>query len=437
MNRRGLGGKCKTALLCLWAGAGLAGAQSVVTPPPEPQFSTTPPGMQQYETNQMQVFTPADTAPALGKLTQPLQWKFITLHPHVYYSFLYGTGLESAPGQQQDSIVQSVSPGMLINLGNYWTLDYTPTLTYYSAPGFRNTLDHAVQLTGGTAYQDWIFGLSQGYTKSDATLLQTAAQTEQETYSTALSAVYQINSQLSLSLGANQSLTYLDNIGVTNTPSSSRTWSTMDWVNYEFWPRLTAGVGAGFGYNNQDVGADSIYEQYEGQVNWRATDKVSFGLNGGLQEDQFLGAGSSGSLVTPIFGGMVQYQPFEQTRVTLSAARTVSSSTYFVDQVTKTTQVSADVNQRLLGKAYLDVGASYATDKYDASVSTAGGTRSDDYYTFNAGLTYPILKRGTFAVFYHYSENSSTQAGFAGPTAPSSAYSFRSNQVGFSISYQY
>jgi len=51
-------------------------------------------------------------------------------------------------------------------------------------------------------------------------------------------------------------------------------------LNYQFWPRLTAGVGAGFGYVNVDTGSDQTYEQLLARVNWRPTDKLSFQING-------------------------------------------------------------------------------------------------------------------------------------------------------------
>ncbi len=433
-------GICAVVLFCLPAGVCVINAQSVIVPTPQPAYSTVPTGMQEYATNQMQVFTPEDNSPGMGMggEVHPLRWEFITAHPHVYYSYVYGNGLQSAPGQQQDSVVQQLSPGMLLNLGDYWSLDYTPTLTFYSNTNFQNTLSHSVVLNGGTTYEAWIFNLSQGYTHSSAPTIQTGTQTEQDDYSTALSATYQINSQLTLSLGANQDLNYVQSSGiVTNAPSATRTWSTMDWLNYEFWPRLTAGVGAGAGYINEVGGSDMVYEQYQGQLNWRATDKISFVLSGGLQDDQFLGSGGSDNLITPIFSAAVQYKPFDQTRLTLSGSRTVSSSYYYVDQVTETTQVSADLNQRLLGMLYLDVGGSYSRQNYEASESGIGSSRTDDYYNLNVSLTCPILKRGTASVFYSYSDNSSSQTGFVGPLTASSIFSYRSSQIGFSLSYQY
>jgi hypothetical protein len=431
-------GICAVVMLCLLAGVRGIKAQSVLVPAPQPVYSTVPTGMQQYATNQMQVFTPDDNAPPMGEELQPLKWGFITAHPHVYYGLVYGNGLESAPGQEQDSLVQTLSPGMLLNLGDYWTLDYTPTLTFYSNTNFQNTLSHSVVLNGGTTYKAWIFNFSQGYTRSSAPTVQTGTQTEQDNYSTALSATYEINSVLTLSLGANQDFNYIGNSSIiTNSPSATRTWSTMDWLTYEFWPRLTGGVGAGTGYINEVGGSDTVYEQYQGQVNWRATDKISFVVSGGLQEDQFLGSGGSDNLVTPIFSASVQYKPFDQTRLTLSGSRTVSSSYYYVNQVTETTQVSADLNQRLLGFLYLDVGGSYSEENYEASESIIGSSRTDDYYSLNVSLTCPILKRGTATVFWSYSDNSSTQTEFLGPFASSSIFSYHSSQIGFSLSYQF
>jgi hypothetical protein len=398
-------------------------AQDVLTSPP--QTPATPLAVEEHQNNNpMQVFAPSETAAPL-----PIQWGPVTVHPHLDYQFLYGNGIQSSPGQQQDTIVQRVSPGVLLNLGDHWTLDYTPTLNFYSSSHFRNTLDHSVQLGWGTAYDDWFFSGSQSYASSSDPNVETAAQTDRETYSTAFNASYQFNDKISLDMGLSQNLNYVGNGGSSSNLlqnlANSKAWSTMDWLNYQFWPRLNAGLGAGFGYTIQDGSPDSLYEQYQARVNWRATDKMSFQLSGGLQDQQYLSGGAS-DLVTPIFGATIQYQPFEQTRLSLSASRSVSPS-YFQNQVTESTQITADLNQRLLGELHLDVVGGYGTSKYVASVSGHSTGRNDDYYSFNARLTYPLLKRGTVSVFYQYSDNSSSQSGFA----------YTSTQVGIEIGYRY
>jgi len=416
--------RCEVALLCLFMPICPVLAQDVLTSPP--QTPATPPAVQEYRNNNpMQVFALSEIVPSLL-----LQWGPVALHPHVDYQFLYGNGIQSSPGQQQNTIVQQVSPGVLFNLGDHWTLDYTPTLSFYSSSSFRNTLDHSVQLGWGTAYGDWFFSGSQSYVSSSTPLVETAAQTDQETYSTALNASYQFNDKISLDMGLNQNLNYVGNGGSpTNflqNLENSRSWSTMEWLNYEFWPRLNAGLGVGVGYTIQDGSPDSLNEQYQARVNWRATDKVSFQLSGGLQDQQYL-SGGAGDLVTPIFGATIQYQPFEQTRLSLSASRSVSPS-YYQNQVTENTQITVDLNQRLLGKLHLDVSGGYGTSKYVASVvGPSPGSRNDTSYSFNARLTRPLLKRGTVSVFYQYSDNSSSQSGFA----------YTSTQVGIEIGYRY
>jgi len=203
-------------------------------------------------------------------------------------------------------------------------------------------------------------------------------------------------------------------------------------LSYQFWPRFSVGLGAGFGYDQQDGSPDSINEQYQGRVNWRATDKISFQLSGGLQEQQYLSGGES-PLGSPVFGATIQYQPFETTAFSLSANRTVSQSS-FLDQVTENTGVTADLNQRLLGLLHLDVSGGYQTTRYVASLFGLSTSRADDLYSFNARLTCPLLRRATVAVFYTYSDNASSQSGFA---AVGSTYAFSSRQLGIEINYQY
>ncbi len=56
-----------------------------------------------------------------------------------------------------------------------------------------------------------------------------------------------------------------------------------------------------------------------------------------------------------------------------------------------------------------------------------GPTRTDDYSYFNTRLSTAFLKRGTVAIFYQISNDSSSAPGF----------SFTSHQVGFEIGFAY
>ena len=421
--------RCGAAALGLLMASSPALAQDVISSPP--QAPAVPPAVQEQQNNSpMQVFAP----PAAGP-SSPLQLGPVILHPHLDYQVSYGNGIQSSPGQQQKSVIQQVAPGILFNLGDHWILDYAPTLLFYSSSSLRDTVNQSVQLGWGSAYGDWFFSGSQSYASSANPNVATAAQTDQEVYSTVLNASYQFNDKMSLDMGFNQNFNYVGNGTVTTnylqSLADSKSWSTMDWLNYEFWPRLNAGLGIGGGYAIQSGSPDAINEQFQARVNWRATDKISFQLSGGGQDQQY-SSGGAGDLLTPILSAAIQYQPFEQTKFSVNASRAVNPAS-FQNQTTENTSIMGDFNQRLLGRLHLDLSGGYTTIKYLASSSGLSTSRNDDIYSFNARLSCPVLKRGTIAVFYSYSDNSSSQSGFTS----GSGFGYKSTQVGLEIGYRY
>jgi hypothetical protein len=409
------------AFILLLALAKAAVAQNVFAPRPE--FSITPPALQQYQTNEMEVFSPSGTYAGRGQANQPFRWGPLNFRPHFLYRFLYGDGIQASTNQAVSTGINELSMGLLLELGTHWSVDYTPTWRIYSnqtgTNQLRDTTDHSVRLTGGTAYEDWGFSLSQSYVSSTQPLVETGSQTETETFSTDLGASYNLNSKMSLDFGINQNFISAQDF------ESSRDWSTMDWLNYHFWSRLDAAVGVGFGYTDVETGSDMTYEKLQGRVNWRATDKTSLQAHGGVEDRQFLG-GEQSDVINPILGVSIQYQPFEMTQLSLKADRVVAQS-YFEDQITETTSFGGNLNQRLFKQLYLDMGGQFGRVDYVASGNSASIDRTDDYYSFSVRLSHLFLKRGTFAVLYQYSDNSSSEPGF----------SYSSSQVGFEIGYRY
>jgi hypothetical protein len=404
------------ALICCFPVlAGISRAQEVLIP--SPAYSVVPPALQQYQTNEMDVFPTAETTADHPSEMPPFQSGPVSLRPHAFYRFISATGIPSGTNHVA-TLIQEVSPGMRADIGSHWALDYTPTWRYYSNRQFRDTLDHNVILTGGTTYEDWVLGLTQSYISSSTPLVETGTQTDTQSWLTDLKASCQFNSKMTMDLALDQNIVSADTL------ASYREWSTLDWLNYQFWPRLDTGLGAGLGFVNVDTGSNMTYEQLQARVRWRATDKISFQVHGGLEDRQFLG-GSAGSLLNPVAGGMIQYQPFELTKLSLTMDRTVDVS-YFQNQVTEGFEIVGNLNQRLLQRLYLDLSGGYHTVKYVAA-NASGTGRQDDYYTLDVRLSCPFLKRGTAAVFYQYSDNSSSIRGFT----------FSSSQVGFEIGWRF
>jgi len=260
---------------------------------------------------------------------------------------------------------------------------------------------------------------SQGYSSTSDPLVETGQQTDQETFSTAFGAVYSMGSKMALDLNLTQSIRLAPQY------TDSYDWSTMDWLNYQFLPGFSAGVGAGAGYVMMSVGSDLTYEQLQGRVSWRVTKKLSLTLSGGGDVRQFLDYDTP-SLINPIYSASLNYAPFEVTSLSITASRAVSAS-YYSNQVTDDTNLSLNLHQRLLRRVGLDLGGGFRWANYIGPAGQLATNREDQYSFFSARLSTGFLKRGSVGAFYYYSDNASDQSGYA----------YSSNQVGLEVSYRW
>jgi hypothetical protein len=413
-------------MLAALTSASSARAQSIIPPPPS--VSTIPPAMQQPGT--ADEATRLDSV-LLGALPKGLPFSYgpVTFRPHLTYQFLYGDGISSGPGNQHKTAVNQFSPGILLNIGEKWVLDYTPTLRYYSNKAFTDGVDHSVRFSGGTQYEDWTFGVSQGYSISSAPQVETLSQTETESFTTGLNAGYAFNSKLSLDLSVSQNFNSTGNaqsqVPTANLQQSSRTWSTMEYLNYQIHPKLTVGIGPGFTYSDVESGSDMTSEQIQARISYRPAQKASFNVHGGVDIRQFLSGGAE-DMVSPIFGASVAYAIFEQTRLSLTVDHSVSPSLY-TSQVNESTSVSAGLSQRLLKHLNLSLSGGYSKSSYVASTPGLAQTRSDDRYNFSARLGTQILKRASLGLSYTYSQTKSDVA----------LYSYDSNMIGVDVGYRW
>ena len=360
-------------------------------------------------------------------------WGPIDLHPSLFYSFVYGNGIEFQPGQQSKTSVNTISAGFLFDLGSHWKLDYTPSYAIYSDPAFRNTLSHALFLSGGTTYEDWAFNFSQSYARSDDPLIETGTQTAQEAYGTTIGAAYQMSSKLSLQLGASQDFRFADQF------DDVRSWTGSSGLNYQFIPQLGMGIALAGGYNDLSVGSSMPFESLQGTMNFRPGKKLTLTLSGGAEDLQFVHP-SAPPLITPVFSATLAYQLFSDTTIALSGSRSVTPS-YFGNQVEVVTAVGGSIQQRLSKKLSLGVSAGYSSQPLTSIVPAplpkfflgAPPTTSlvedqqNNSSSFGVNLSYAVIKRGTISVFYSVNENSSSQ----------SNYKYSSSQIGFSLAYRY
>jgi hypothetical protein len=361
-------------------------------------------------------------------------------HPHLLYRFLYGNDLPTSPSNHVSTIIQEVSPGLLLNFGSHWTLDYTPTLRLYSSRQFSDGLDENAMLKGVTHYEDWTFSLSQSYAQSDAPIYQTEAPTQQTIYSTTLQVDRQLGSQLSTQWSLNQNI---QSTSQETLSQDSHEWSLTGGLNDQFWTGLGAGITASAGYDMLSPGSDMEFEELQGTMNFRLGEKFSMTASAGLEVSQLMGS----QLVDPVFSGALAYRPWEQTSLSLSASRSVTPSV-FENEVQVVTSVTANFHQRFLEHFSFDVSGGYTSTPYvgfatpeaftrdfqinpppnePLATTTVKQSREDDTTFARVSLGSTFRKRGTVSVFY--SRNKTTSG--------LSAYALTTSQVGFEIGWRY
>jgi hypothetical protein len=362
-------------------------------------------------------------------------WGPISVYPHLLYSLTYGNGLEAEPGTNSTTWVNTVSPGVLFKLGNHWTLDYTPTVAFYSNPLFRDTTGHSVILTGGTIYGDWALSLSQSYLDTTQPLIETGTQVEQEAYATAINAAWQMNGKLALQLAVNQNFRFAEEMGFSNL----REWTTADWLNYQFLPQFGAALGVTGGYDAVSLGSDMPFEQGLARIVFQPGSKLRLTVMAGAEDRQFVHP-SAPSLLEPIFNASAFYQVCEGTAVTLSASRSVTPS-FYGNEVNVISGVTGDIRQHIVRNLYFGISGGYSTEPFTSIEAAplppffAGNpTRTPLAVTRNDTRTFAQFRLSTTfrthltgSIFYMISDNASSQANF----------NYSGNQVGLELSYRY
>jgi hypothetical protein len=357
----------------------------------------------------------------------------LVVYPHLLDTTTYGNGLEAQPGKNSTTWVNTVAPGVFLKLGSHWTLDYTPSLTFYSNPLFHDTTDHNVVLNGATTNGDWGLSLSQSYLDTTSPLLETGTQLEQQAYVTAFNAAWQMSGKLSLQLGLNQNFRFIPAL------DSVREWSSADWLNYQFEPQLGAALGVTGGYDLVSVGSDMPFEQVLARVVFAPGTKLRLTLIGGAEDRQFVHP-SETSLISPIFDASALYQFRDGTLLTVAASRSVVPSLYGNEINTIATFIG-NLRQQITRKMYLDLSGGY-TSKPFTSIQPAplphgftgpeprtalAVTRTDTRTFEQIGLSAVFRTHLTATIFYMLDNNASSQSNF----------SYWGHQVGLTLDYRY
>ena len=360
---------------------------------------------------------PASLPPAPADT--PFKFGSVVLHPRLSYSYMNSEGLPAPDGRRIASEIYTVASGLSVDLGEHWSLDYSPTWVNYTSGAMSDSFDQSASLSGSYSIRDMGVHFSENYSQSSPTLVETGQQTKQKSSGTSLGASYSYSPKVQFQVSGSM------NGQRTDIATDTRSWSSSAALNLVLSPRFSLNLGSSFGYDEIADAPDMYNDGFNAAANWHPTDKLSIALSTGRQFSHSTSSASV-TLSNPLLNLNLGYQPFETTSVNFSVSRTVPPS-YFKRQEAATYRWSVGFNQRLLTRFYFN--ASYAPfdTTYTATDTLTVAGRKDSVKSYNAGLSTQLFGRLSVSATFAKTQNNSNVSGF----------SFSSKQYGFRLSYSY
>ena len=351
----------------------------------------------------------------------PFAFGSVVLHPNVSYYFSSSDGLQSAPGKQAKTELQTATAGLLADLGKRWSSSYAATWSHYSSSAFHDAVDHSASLSGSDTFGDWSVSLAVSYGSSSAPLAETGRQTNSDAFSASVSGSRHFSPNLSFNIGAGRSFRLADQF------NTGRDISLNARVQYLFSQQVDASLGTSAAFITKGNDPNQIALHPSAEVGWRPSSKISMSASVGAERNQFQGP-SGKSFDSPTYGLSISYRPLSASSVSAGATRAIGRS-YFNNQVSETTSWSVGLNQRLLQILNLRATMNHSEVSYlsTTTITNIPAGRNDGINSMDFSLSTNFLRRGSVAITYGRSRDSSNRTGF----------SFSSSQMGIRTTFSY
>jgi hypothetical protein len=410
------------ALLCSLCSIISAKAQLVVTAPQAPR---TIPYAAASSSKSAESFSSINST--FSNLEPLAVLGALSLTPYINYNVTYGDGILRVPGEPTNTAIHSFTAGVGARYGKYTSFDYSVTQTIYSSRLLENNAGDNASVTYGRSYESWQWGFTQSYSSSKPFLVETAQQTDHQTYSTGLNFGYDFGERTRVGLNAVRS------VREAGPTATSAGWTGSDWiqwtttgsVNYTFSSKLSAGLSMVYGYDEVTATSDMSSFRPQANVYWQPTNKISISLQRGVERRKVEGDGN-GYITNPVYSTSLTYRPRPTTSFFGGGSRNVSVS-YFNEQLVRNIQWNVGIEQRLLQRFYLTGTVAHGDTAYISTGGVQQAGRDDSFVSYGLRATTRFLRGGTVGLSYDLSENSSTINGFT----------FRSHQIGGNIGYRF
>jgi len=378
-----------------------------------------------------------------GGVNAPLfQIGSVEVRPNASYTFQYddnvfliADGAALPAGAVQKSDIQHIlTPGVALGAGDYrgqstqyFSATYNANINLFQENTGADSTDHQGSVSfGGGDKLSWRFDQTLvSQSDADVTNLQAGGRQKRRSWTSTLSTIYDLSDKTDLESSVGYVLNDFDSA---TTIDSQRVQGNV-LLDYEQTAKLHYGIGATFGYDQVDVGANSVYEQVNTRMVWSATAKLALRAGVGIEFRQFQGINLDRDNF--IFDVGADWKVSPLTVASINALRAVAP---------------ANANPGNGGNAYVNRTGVNATlvhkigERYTASLNTGylssgsrgtltgGGNSDDDYLFIRPGLAARLGDRSALALFYMYRQNDN---------AIGAGGDFENNQFGGSLSYTF
>lgn len=282
---------------------------------------------------------------------------------------------------------------------------YSPTATIFARHTAENVLDHDARLKAQMSLSYLTLDFSTTFQTLSGPDQDLGQRVSRSIFTTELSAQYDYSDRTSIESSLSFMLRNYE-FGL-----NSKEVENENWLNYEYGPKTTVGVGARFGYLEVEASPSQFYEQLLGRVEYKVTNKIRAIADAGVELRQFQDGGQQAD---PVFGLELDYRPFPRTEIMVLGARKTQNSAGSADQNIVITSAQFKVRQRFLKRFYLGAGASYANYTYKTTAGTEGvGGRVDDTFTVRPSIMMELTKKAGLELAFEHRENHSTFSDFS------------------------
>ena len=338
------------------------------------------------------------------------------------FGLIFDDNFTVTNGNRKADTLLTISSGLTLTLGSTESrvmvrANYNASGVFFLNHSSENSFDQSLTFDLAYRMQRLTLGLHIRPSLISGSSLDAGDRVGRKIFYAGLTANYNLSDKTSINV--NTDYTYASYNGLL----SSREARVQAFVNYLVTPKVTLGLGGGYGVLDVDGGQTQTSEQALVQVSYAATAKLSLNANAGWEFRN--GGDGVPTSSTPVFSVGAAWTPREKTTISVDARRRTYGSAALVGQNYEATGFSATITQQLRPRISANLTVGYEFTEYQQALVGVDASRKDNYFYTRVGLGFPVNRWCSGNVFYEFSNNSSTGNG---------ARAFDRNRVGMFLS---